>query len=93
MRNNEPTEYLKIVSKELTENNRGKIMALADRLEEKGREEGREEGRQETVKKTALNMLKSEYPVEEISKLTELPIDQIEELKAQNQDYFDEKNK
>ena len=83
MRNNEPTEYLKTVSKELTENNRGKIMALADRLEEKGIEKG--------VKKTALRLLDQNVDIEIISKATELSVDQIEELKAENQDYFDEK--
>ena len=54
-------------------------------------EQWKEEGREESIKKTALNMLKKNMDIDTISEVTELPVDQIEELKAQNQDYFDEK--
>ena len=57
-------------------------MSAADRI--------REEGEAIKAKKTALNMLKKNMDVDTISEVTELPVDQIEEIKAENQENFDD---
>ena len=50
-----------------------------------------EQWKKREKKETALRMLEEELDLNLISKVTELTIDQIEEIKAENQDYFDEK--
>jgi len=91
MRGNNPRKCLETITKEFSEKNRGKIMAVADRLEEIGREEG--EIRK--AKKTALKMIKhpdKKYTKEEIEYITGLPINDIDRLEAENQEDFEEKN-
>ncbi len=65
------------------------VMTVAEQWLEEGREEGREEG----VKKTALKMLEENYSLEEINKITEISIDQIKVLEAENQADFDSEKK
>ena len=89
MRGNNPRECLETISKEFSEKNRSKIMTVADRLEEKGEIRGVEK----TVKKTALKMLEEKAEIDFISRVTELSIDEIKKLKAENQKNFDEDKK
>jgi predicted transposase/invertase (TIGR01784 family) len=49
----------------------------------KGREEGREEGRKETILSMAINSLHLEIPLKIISKQTQLSIEELEQLAAQ----------
>ena len=64
-------------------------MTLAQRFRKQGIEQGIEQG----VHKTALKMLQENLALETISKVTELSIDQIKELRAKNQKEFEKKNK
>ncbi len=52
-----------------------------DEGKEAGILEGRAEGAQQKAIETALNMLKKEYPVNDISEITNLSVDKILELK------------
>jgi predicted transposase/invertase (TIGR01784 family) len=63
------------------------IMTLAERLEEKGREEERAN----ITRKTALKMLEEKAEIDFISRVTELSIDEIKKLEAENQKDFDVK--
>ncbi|NQY42750.1 MAG: hypothetical protein HRT87_05340, partial [Legionellales bacterium] len=87
-----PEEYLKIIADEVSEKNRGEVMTALQKFqkisEERGIEQGIEQGIDKRNHDIILNMLKEQYPLEDISKITETTIDQIEELKAQNQDKF-----
>jgi predicted transposase/invertase (TIGR01784 family) len=49
----------------------------------KGREEGREEGRKETILSMAINSLHLDIPLKIISKQTQLSIEELEQLAAQ----------
>ena len=70
-------------------NDEGAIMTVA----EQWKEEGREEGEIRKAKKTALKMLEKEMDINMISEITELSIDEIKKLKAENQKDFDEDKK
>jgi hypothetical protein len=49
----------------------------------RGEQEGRESGKQETQKEIALKMIGEQVPLETIARLTELSIEQIQELQSQ----------
>ena len=70
-------------------NDEGAIMTVA----EQWKEEGREEGEIRKAKKTALSLLDQDVDINVISKATELSIDEIKKLKAENQKDFDEDKK
>ena len=91
MRGNNPRECLETITKEFSKKNRGKIMAMADRLEETGRKEGREEGREEGQEQIIINMIKQNVDIENIHEYTGWSIDSIEKikkLKVKNQQDF-----
>ncbi len=79
-----PEEYLKIIADEVSEKNRGEVMTALQKFQQISEDRGIEKG----VIKTAYKMLQEKIDLNTISKVTELPIDQIEELKAQNQEQF-----
>ena len=54
-----------------------------DEGKEAGLIEGREEGAQQKAVETAINMLKREYPVNDISEITNLPVEKVLELQSQ----------
>jgi predicted transposase/invertase (TIGR01784 family) len=60
------------------------VMALRQELEQIGEDRGFEKG----VKKTALKMIKEKADLKFISKVTDLPVKEIEELQAQNQEKY-----
>ena len=60
------------------------VMALRHKLEERGEVRGFEKG----VKKTALKMIKEKYKPEDISKVTDLPVKEIEKLQSKNQEEY-----
>ena len=64
------------------------VVTLAKRLKKEGIEEGIEQGIDKRNHDIILNMLAEKLEPELISKITETTVDQIEELKAQNQDKF-----
>lgn len=49
-----------------------------------GRELGLNEGRNESIKETVIAMLKKKYPIEDISDITKLSIEEIEKIKNSN---------
>ena len=53
-----------------------------DKLEE-GREEGLKEGREESMKKVTYRMMQMGKPDAEIAEITDLPLQQIKELRKQ----------
>ena len=54
-----------------------------DEGKEAGLIEGREEGAQQKAVETAINMLKRKYPVNDISEITNLPVEKVLELQQQ----------
>ena len=64
------------------------IMTLADKLKKEGREEGIEQGIEQGVYRTALKMLKEKAELDFISRVTELSIDELKRLKADNEEQF-----
>jgi predicted transposase/invertase (TIGR01784 family) len=57
-------------------------LATIDAAKKEGREEGHREGRQERDREIALKMLKENLPVEQVSNLTGLSIEEITSLKT-----------
>ncbi|WP_199344821.1 MULTISPECIES: hypothetical protein [Nostoc] len=49
----------------------------------KGRAEGRAEGLQEGIRRVAINLLKSQMPLEEVAKLTGLSIEDVQLLQTE----------
>jgi predicted transposase/invertase (TIGR01784 family) len=62
----------------VTENNKGKIMSIANELKQEGRQEGRQEGIEHIIN----NMLASNMSVSDISRVTKLPREEIEKIKV-----------
>ena len=60
------------------------VVTLAKQLKQVGVKEGFDKG----VKKTALKMIKEKYKPEDISKITDLPVKEIEELQSKNQEEY-----
>ena len=91
-KSDDPEEYLRIIADEVSEKNRGEVMTALQKVqkisEERGIEKGIEQGIEQEKHTVILNMLAEKLEPELISKVTETTIDQIEELKAQNQDKF-----
>ena len=56
------------------------VMALRHKLEERGEVRG--------IEKTALKMIKEKYKPEDISKVTDLPVKEIEKLQSKNQEKY-----
>ena len=50
---------------------------------EQGREEGREQGREEDRKEIVIEMLRLGYPIEEISNITKLSPERIQEIESE----------
>lgn len=69
----------------------GAIMTVAEQWKAEGREEGREEERLNMTKKTVLKMLEQNLDVNVISKVTELSINDIKKLEAENEADFEER--
>jgi predicted transposase/invertase (TIGR01784 family) len=65
----------------VSEEHRGKIMSMADRLVEKGVQQGMQQGMQQGVQQRTeqivCNMLASNMTVEDIAKVTKLPLEEI----------------
>ena len=53
-------------------------------MEEKGKIKGREEGREEVINEAAIDMLKEKLPVDMISRVTKLTVEQITEIGKKN---------
>ena len=51
---------------------------------EEGRAEGRAEGREEVITEAAIDMLKEKLPVDMISRVTKLTVEQITEIGKKN---------
>lgn len=58
------------------------ITSLPISFEERGKRIGREEGRLETQEHVALNMLRDDWPIDQIMKYTDLDREHIEQLKS-----------
>ena len=50
---------------------------------ENGKKEGKEEGKEEEKINTAKNMLKENYSIKQIAKITQLNIESIKQIKAE----------
>jgi predicted transposase/invertase (TIGR01784 family) len=59
-----------------------KIMQTMTSWEEKGMEKGMEKGLERATQSIALNMLKDNFSLEQIARLTGLTIDQLQQLQA-----------
>lgn len=60
------------------------LMEMEEKGKIKGREEGRAEGREEVINEAAINMLKEKLPVDMISRVTKLTVEQITEIGKKN---------
>ena len=59
-----------------------KIVDVAEKAEQKGLTKGRTEGKRLANMKTAKNMLKKKYPIQDIAELTNLTIEEIKSIKT-----------
>ena len=73
-----PRKYIEIITDELSESNKEGVMTLADKFEEKG------------IEKVALELITQNAAFELISKVTNISISKLKQLKADNQDKFNE---
>ena len=64
------------------------VVTLAKKLKQEGIEEGLEKGIAKEKRTIVFNMFKENYSPEAISKITDLPIKEIEELQAKNQEEY-----
>ena len=60
------------------------LMEMEEKGKIKGREEGRAEGREEVITEAAIDMLKEKLPVDMISRVTKLTVEQITEIGKKN---------
>lgn len=79
VKSSDPNKYLKIIASEISEKNQGEVMRAADKFIEKGKET------------LIVNMLKEGYSDEEVSKIAKKPKEKIQQIKAQNQDQFQDR--
>ena len=61
-----------------------KVMTLAEHWKQQGIEKGIERGDEQATKRTALNLLKNGFSVEQTADLTELSIEATKELRTQS---------
>jgi len=78
----EREEIIKIIDE--TENRGDVMLTLSQELKKRGFEKGRLEGKLEAKLETAAAMLKEKMSVEKISKITSLPLEEINKLAAKN---------
>ena len=76
--------YLSAMVEKIKNDDKFRSLYLSMNLREQDiREEAKEEGIQQQAIETATNMLKKEYPVDEIAELTGLPVQKVLELQQQ----------
>ena len=64
------------------------VVTLAKKLKQEGIEEGFHKGEMTKARKTAVKMIQKKINIDTISEVTELPIKEIEELQAKNQEEY-----
>lgn len=78
--NDNPDEYLEMISQELSESKEGELMTLIERFEKRGIKKEKQS--------IILNMLEEKYTLEDISKVTKSSIEEIKKIQAKNQRDF-----
>jgi predicted transposase/invertase (TIGR01784 family) len=88
VKSDDPDKYLKIIAGEISEKNRGNVMTLAQRFEKRAEERGIKQGIEQEKNSIVISMLKENLDPNTISRVANVSVDQIQEIKAKNQEHF-----